>query len=123
MAKKALIIDDEEPLREIIGEVLSLLDIECLKAESGHVALNIAREKKDDIGLMLIDFFMPEMSGEEVYAKIKGVLPRCPVIFMSGYDYTDQINSRPGEPPKVFIKKPFTIAQLQEVVKAILKNI
>ncbi|MBN2424052.1 MAG: response regulator [Calditrichaceae bacterium] len=121
--KKALVVDDEEPLREIIGEVLALLNIETFKAENGNTALEIAQKHKAEIDLMLIDFYMPEMSGEEAYAKLKHILPNCPVVFMSGYDYTDQISSTPGDPPKVFVKKPFTIAQLQTTVKSFIENV
>ena len=118
--KKALIIDDEEPLREIISEVLSLVDIESVKAENGSAAIKIVEEQKDEIDLLLIDFYMPEMSGEETYEKLKGLLPNCPVIFMSGYDFSEQFVSEPGCARKLFIKKPFTIAQLQETVSSLV---
>jgi DNA-binding NtrC family response regulator len=118
--KKALIIDDEEPLREIISEVLSLVDIGSIKAENGNEAIKIAEEQKDEIDLILIDFYMPEMSGEETYEKLKDVLPKCPVIFMSGYDFSEQVVSEPNKAVKLFIKKPFTIAQLQETVTSLI---
>jgi len=116
--KKALIVDDEESLREIIAEVLSLLDIECYMAENGNQAVDIAKTNADNIGLVLIDLNMPVLSGEETYLEIKPFLNNCPVIFMSGY--TDSELQESLKENTHFIKKPFTIIQLHKKIREIL---
>ncbi|HGY55767.1 MAG TPA: response regulator [Caldithrix abyssi] len=118
--KKALIVDDEESLREIIAEVLSFLDIECYSAEDGNKAIELVKSKADDIGLVLIDLNMPVLSGEETYQQIKPYLNGCPIIFMSGYS-DSQLDQNLRE--KVhFIKKPFTIMQLKDKVSDVLNT-
>ncbi len=118
--KKALIVDDEESLREIISEVLSLLNIECYMAENGNQAIDIAKKNADDIGLVFIDLNMPVLSGEETYHKIKPYLNNCPIIFMSGY--ADSGLQESVKENTHFIKKPFTIVQLHKKVHDILHD-
>lgn len=116
--KKALIIDDEESLREIISEVLNLLDIECYMAEDGNQAIEIAKTNTEDIGLVLLDLNMPVLSGEDTYHAIKPFLNNCPTIFMSGFSDND-LQERIKENTH-FIKKPFTIMQLHKKVQEVL---
>ena len=117
MAKKvktALIVDDEEALREIIVEVLAMMDIKALPAENGMRAVEITREQKNEIDLMLIDMFMPKMSGDETYTKLCEIVPDCPVIFMSGYD--EEQEDRDKNDTMLFLKKPFTINDLKAAI-------
>ena len=116
--KKALIVDDEESLREIIAEVLSLLDIECYMAENGRQAIELAKTNAEHIGLVLIDLNMPELSGEETYLNMKPFLKNCPIVFMSGYSDSDMLES--VKENTHFIKKPFTIMQLHKKIGEIL---
>ena len=118
--KKALVVDDEEALREIITEVLELLDIESIVAENGMQAIELAEKNKDNIDLFLIDLFMPNMSGEETFNKLNEMMPGKPVIFMSGYDQSN--TTLAGEEPGIhqFLKKPFSILDLKKMISAIL---
>ncbi len=118
--KKALIVDDEQSLREIITEVLSMLDIESIVAEDGPQALELAKQHKDDMDLFLIDLFMPNMSGQETFAKLNELMPDRAVIFMSGYDRSN--TSLAGEMPsrQYFLKKPFGIMELKDLVASIM---
>lgn len=117
--KTALIVDDEEALREIISEVLELLGIESIIAEDGMQALELAGQHKNAIDLLLIDMFMPNLSGEETFVKLEEIIPGKPVIFMSGYDQdNDKISITTGGRHH-FLKKPFGIGQLKELVEHI----
>lgn len=118
LTKKALIVDDEEALREIIVEVLSIMKIEALTAENGVQAIEVAKKNRERINLMLIDLFMPKMTGDEAYKKLSQIVPDCPVIFMSGYD--DQEEDRPAEPGKLFLKKPFAISDLKKAITSLI---
>ena len=117
--KTALIVDDEEALREIISEVLSLLNINSIIAEDGFQALEAAREHKDAIDLLLIDLFMPNMSGEETFEKLNELIPDRPVIFMSGYDRDSDTLPELPQGNQKFLKKPFGIGDLKELVESL----
>ncbi len=117
--KTALIVDDEEALREIISEVLGLLNIKTIIAEDGFQAVEAAREHKDNIDLFLIDLFMPNMSGEETFEKLNKLVPNCPVIFMSGYDRDSKTLPEFSQGNQKFLKKPFGIVDLKNLVESI----
>ncbi len=118
--KKALVVDDEESLREIITEVLGLLNIESIVAENGHQAIELAEQHKQEIDLFLIDLFMPNMSGQETYTRINELIPGKAVIFMSGFDRSN--TTLAGEMPsnQHFLKKPFGIMELKDLIASII---
>jgi len=113
---KALVVDDEDALREIVVEVLEILGIGALEAPDGEQALELARNNAQAIDVVFLDLFMPRMSGEETYRKLAEIIPGKPVVFMSGYDQNHpQTANIVGENNK-FLKKPFTINQIKEII-------
>ena len=69
-----LIVEDEEALRESMGQFLTGLGYTVLAAESGQQALAIADHYREPIHLMISDVVMPRMSGREL-SQIAGRLP------------------------------------------------
>jgi CheY-like chemotaxis protein len=119
MSKKALIVDDEEALREIISEVFSSLEIKCYPAGSGEEAIKTAK-KQTNLDLIVLDMNMPGMSGEETYNHLKQKNPHTPLVFMSGYDLSAELEAMKLSCPNTFLKKPFTISDLTQVVAKVL---
>ena len=68
-AKKIMIVDDEESMRELVKGVLSLEGFEIIAVESGQECLEKLKEVKPD--LILMDMMMPGMSGRETTEKIR----------------------------------------------------
>jgi len=69
MAKKTiLVVDDEEPILDAIEEILKPEGYTILKASNGKECLSKLSKKPD---LVLLDFFMPDMSGREVLEEIR----------------------------------------------------
>jgi DNA-binding NtrC family response regulator len=118
--KKALIVDDEESLRDVINQVLLIMNVETFLAESGDEALNIARERRDEIGFLLLDLFMPGMTGVETYKRISKELGELPVIFMSGIDRHNDPELDVHGNKKLFLKKPFLLNELKELVLKVI---
>jgi two-component system cell cycle sensor histidine kinase/response regulator CckA len=108
-----MVVEDEEALRDIIAEVLNILNIEAVICENGNAAIEKAEQHEKDIDLFLIDLFMPEMSGEETYKQLSRSFPDRPVIFMSGFDESS-INI--SENNQKFLKKPFSISDLKDTI-------
>ena len=69
MAKKILVVDDEEDIRAVVKDVLENSGFSVVIASGGKEALKLLEKEKFD--LALIDFFMPEMSGRELLKKIR----------------------------------------------------
>lgn len=82
--KHILIADDIESNRELLGDLLQE-DYEIIYASDGVEAMGILREHKDEIALVILDLYMPHMSGREVMLQMQvdEELMFIPVIFIS----------------------------------------
>ncbi len=67
--KTILIVDDEPDIRKLLEKRLKSRGFECLTAENGLKAIEIAKNKMPS--LIILDLVMPEMDGFEVYKKLK----------------------------------------------------
>jgi CheY-like chemotaxis protein len=81
-----LVVEDEAPVRELACDLLARHGYQVLQAESGAKALQVWRESKDRISLVLTDLIMPDqLNGRELAEKLWAEQPRLKVIFTSGY--------------------------------------
>jgi len=84
MAKKILIIDDEENIRSHYTELLTEQGFEVSSAEDGTSGL--AAFKDEDFDLILLDVNMPDKSGLEVLKEIKAVNDNQVVFLLTAFD-------------------------------------
>ena len=84
LRKHILIADDVESNREILGDLLSE-DYDIMYAADGAETLEILRKHKDEIAVVLLDLYMPNMTGREVMMQMQvdEELMSIPVIFIS----------------------------------------
>ncbi len=102
-----LLVDDEEVVRDMVGEVLEHEGFEVLRAEDGSRGVALFREKRDRIDVVLLDLSMPGLSGEETFRRLREIVPDVRVILSSGYDQ-DEARGRFGAGrPAGFIQKPY----------------
>lgn len=109
--ERVLVVDDEEQVRRLTARLLRRKGYVVLEAEHPQVALRLLSEEAA-IDLLLTDVVMPEMSGVQLAAAARSLLPSLAVLFMSGYEpglLTD-IDARD------VLQKPFTPAQLARAV-------
>ena len=104
--KKIIVIEDEEINRAILGQILGD-DYDVLFAENGSSGLNILRDNKDLISLVITDLIMPGLSGLEVLSRIKAndEYQNIPVIVASG-DQAQEIECL-NRGASDFIQKPY----------------
>ena len=119
--KTILVVDDEEMLIDIAGEMLKQLDYEVLTARSGKKAINIYKQNQGMIDLVILDMIMPEMGGGETYDRMKEINPEIKALLSSGYGLNDQISNVLKQGCNGFIKKPFTLMELSQKIKEILE--
>jgi CheY-like chemotaxis protein len=111
-AKTVLVVDDEPVLRTIVRETLPEEGYAVIEAADGSVMLEImARERPD---LVLMDVMMPGVDGREAYRALRSRedLPDVPVVMMSAGVQPIRLD------PSIaaFLRKPFDVAQLVELV-------
>ncbi len=84
MAKRVLIVDDEDDIRDIIQAALEeLAGWQTLGAASGQEGLTLARQS--DIDAILLDISMPDMDGFEIYRQLQSypATQNIPVIVLT----------------------------------------
>jgi len=80
---KILLVDDEERLLNSMGQRLTLMGFEVMKAASGTEAAEIA--SKNHIDLAIVDFKMPDMDGLMTITKLKEISPDLKTVLLTGY--------------------------------------
>lgn len=116
----ALVVDDEELVREVAVKVLERQGFEVLRASDGPEALEIFERRRDDIRLILLDLTMPQMDGETVFREIRRHKTDVQVLLMSGYREKNATQGLEGEGLAGFLHKPFRPNELVRKVREVL---
>ena len=118
--KTILIVDDEQPIRDILVYNLKKEGYNTIEASDGVTAVDIALEKKPD--LILLDIMLPKLDGLSVCKRVKNSY-NVPIIMLTAKD---------GEIDKIlglelgaddYITKPFSVRELVARVKANLRKV
>jgi PAS domain S-box-containing protein len=80
-----LLIEDDPAVRQVTRSVLEEFGYSVLEAADGIAALDIFRQERERIGLVLCDLIMPKLNGRETLAAIQKMKKGIKAIFMSGY--------------------------------------
>ena len=117
-AKTILLVEDNNMIREVVGDLLASFGYRVLAAERPSQALDLAAGH-GTIDLLATDVVMPEMTGPELYEKLLERQPSLPVLYISGY--TSHVVP-PDEQRRdaIFLAKPFTLEQFMARVGEML---
>ncbi|GAM09285.1 methyl sulfide methyltransferase-associated sensor [Geobacter sp. OR-1] len=115
----ALLVDDEETVRDIGSEMLKELGFEVLTANDGREAITVFKTRRD-IGVVVLDLTMPHMDGEHCLLELQQLDPNVKVIISSGYN-EHEINQRfAGKGMAGFIQKPYKLSELRDTLNSAL---
>jgi PAS domain S-box-containing protein len=114
-----LVVEDEDPLRDVTVRILTRNGYEVLAAANGPEALELARES-GDIDLLLTDVVMPQMLGKELAERMVTERPEITVVYMSGYAQPVLASSGSLDPGVRLIEKPFSASGLLTKVRKAL---
>ena len=115
-AATVLVIDDDPDVRQFIVAGLEEYGHEVVEATDGGEGIEKFAETSPD--LVIVDYIMPGLSGAEVAGHILATRPSQPILFVSGYNETDEI--RRVAPDALILAKPFRAATLEDSVRAAL---
>jgi PAS domain S-box-containing protein len=115
-----LLVDDEEPIRELGSGLLGRFGYKVLIAGDGETALELYREGKAQIDLVILDLIMPGMGGKRCLEELIRMNPEVKVLISSGFagDHPEGKTKQAGA--KGFIKKPFDLGQILRAVRDVL---
>ncbi len=117
-AKKILVVDDQESMREMLSELLQMMGYEARAVEGGQQALQSLQDTETD--LVITDLNMPGMDGMELMKRIKMLYPGLPVIIITGYGTFNTERQVLSSGADGYIPKPCTINRVQETVNQAL---
>ena len=117
-----LLIEDEDPVRNMAKKMLTRLGYTVLEAKDGAEAMDIFQQNQDEIRCVLSDLTMPRMDGWETLAALRKLSPETPVILSSGYDEAKVMAGEYTEIPNAFIGKPYQLKGLRETINRVLAD-
>jgi CheY-like chemotaxis protein len=115
-----LIADDEVAVRELAKTALELAGYRVLLAADGAEAVEVFRQAKDEVSLVVLDASMPRMSGRQAFEAIRQIDSAVKVLFASGYHGGGLLpDSATGTR---LLNKPYIPSQLSAVVREMLSE-
>ncbi|MCW2292358.1 PAS domain S-box-containing protein [Pseudomonas sp. BIGb0408] len=115
-----LVVDDEDAIRDLVGETLEDMGYEVAKAATAAEALQLLKQLPE-MGLMITDIGLPGgMSGDELAVAALDAHPALKVLFISGYaeNAVPAIAMKSGQTE--LLLKPFAVTQFKLMVQKLL---
>ncbi len=113
-----LLVEDEQSLRVLTRQVLTRLGYRVLEATTGVTALDVWKEHREEIRLLLTDLVMPDgVNGRELARQLSEADPRLKIIYTSGYSRDIAGHNFPLQDGVNFLSKPFQAAKLAQTVR------
>jgi len=111
---RILVVDDEEAMRFVLGEMLSRAGHGHLEASSGQAAMELVQEH--DIDIVIMDYRMPGMDGLETTRRILTCRPETVVIMVTAHDSREIALEAIKAGAYDYFSKPFDLDELRVVI-------
>jgi two-component system cell cycle sensor histidine kinase/response regulator CckA len=118
---RILIVDDEPQIREFVSRVLDDAGYQVTTASDGPGAIAVVAEHGAP-DLLLTDFRMPQMDGDELAARLRQSLPDLKILYLTGYSQALFDNRAVLWEGEAFLEKPCNPSELLEAVSMMLFN-
>ncbi len=115
-----LFVDDEAEVADLASEMLADEGYKVIVARDGFEALRIYQQIGQQIGLVILDFFLPVMDGDAVFDELRALNPDINVVLSSGFGEQSKLANMLGKGLRGFIPKPYTRDKLLEQVRSAL---
>ncbi len=119
--KLALLVDDDDNLRNATELVLMELGIHSVSFENGQDALNYFKHSFKDIGVIIIDTVLPDMSGIDLYRSFMKLDGNVNVLITTGHNIEDIARETEAEGVAAVLQKPFYLADIYSVLSELFK--
>jgi two-component system cell cycle sensor histidine kinase/response regulator CckA len=118
-----LLVEDEEPLRIAVAKMLRKGGFNVIEAGDGRAALDLFEAHQPAVDVVLLDMTLPRMSGREVFTELQRIRPDVKVILTTAYSEDTALLNVGEQRPWRFIRKPYSLAELAELLRnACLKS-
>ena len=117
---RIMVVDDDPGIRLTLEGIIEDEGYDVVGACDGLRAVELARSCP--LALIFMDIKMPGMNGVEAYREIKKVNPEAVVVMMTGYSVAGLVKEALEEGAYSVISKPFDVAQIIDIVQAVLRT-
>jgi two-component system, OmpR family, response regulator len=117
---RLLVVEDDANIVELLGASLRFAGFEVATATDGQQALRLARTYRPD--LMVLDVMMPGIDGFEVVRRLSAEGNRCPVLFLTARDSTDDKITGLTVGGDDYVTKPFSLDEVVARIRAVLRR-
>jgi len=115
-----LLVDDETEISDLASAMLAEEGYRVIVAKDGFEALRIYQQIGGQIGLVILDFFLPVMDGDAVFDELRQLNPTINVVLSSGFAEQSKLGAMLAQGLRGFIPKPYTREKLLEQVRSTL---
>lgn len=115
-----LVVEDEDPIRELVATALRFTGFQVEAALSGADALATARNGSFD--LIVLDINLPDLNGFDVCHKLRAAGDQTPIIFLTARDDPADLRLGFTGGGDDYVTKPFSLEELVLRIEAILRR-
>ncbi|HEY0481593.1 MAG TPA: ATP-binding protein [Kofleriaceae bacterium] len=117
-----LVVDDDPMVRKVVSSSLGVLGYETVEATGGNEAVEIYRQRHDEIRAVVLDMVMPGMTGRATYLALRDVDPDVAVLLMSGHTLNEHVQEILDLGVRNFVSKPYSIGTLAKAIAEIVSS-
>lgn len=111
----ALVVDDDEVIRDLLARALAYTGWKSTVVESGQAALEKLKEQRFD--LIFLDLVMPGVNGAHTFREIRRADPGANVVIITAYPDSALMSEALQVGPFAMMRKPFTLEELRMVLQ------
>jgi len=115
-----LLVEDDSAVRDAAAAMIKHLGFSVIEAMDGVDAVELFRQRRNEISCVLCDLTMPRMNGWETLTALRKLAPGIPVILASGYDEAQVMEGDHPELPQAFLGKPYKYKGLRDAINQAL---
>lgn len=115
--KYILVIEDEEQIRILIKDMLESAGFRVILSSNAAEGVEIFRMQQHVIDLVLLDYYLPDGTGLEVFNVLKEIDDNCRILITSGFELDEDIQSALDAGAIGFLSKPFNREQIVSFIQ------
>ncbi len=115
-----LVVDDEHIILSVTKDLLEGLGYRVVTASNGLESLAHFEEHKNSVDMVILDMILPDMSGGEIFDRLRRIDPKLKILLASGYSIDGQARTILERGCNGFIQKPYHLDKLSQKIREIL---
>lgn len=119
---KILLVDDESIILYTASKILELCGYTTVLARNGEEAIQLFSEYHDELSCVLLDFFMPDFNGYQIFKELLKVDKKAKIILSSAMKNHPQVAEALDNGVKYFLSKPYSIEELSTMIDQVIHS-